>query len=291
MILVDFSQVMIAALMINSRGATEIPEDLVRHMVLNTLRSYRSRFGKKHGELVLCHDSRDPWRRDIFPLYKANRIKQREASLAAVTGKEGIDWGDLLDSLNKIRDELASFFPYMNLSVPRAEADDIIAVVCEECHDAPVLIISSDKDFQQLQKYPNVSQWSPSLKEIVKCKDPLRFLKEHVMRGDSGDGVPNFLSADDSIITEGKRQKPISSKKVETWLDLEDPADFCNELQLCYLDRNRQMVDFAFIPKQIHIQVMENFRREIERPTDRSKIFPYMVKNRLTQLLGSIQEF
>lgn len=291
MILVDFNQVMIAALMINCRNATEIPTDLVRHMVLNTLRSYRSRFGKKYGDLVLCHDSRNPWRRDIFPLYKANREKQKVASLAAVTGKEGLDWGDLLDSLRQIREELSSVFPYKNLSVPRAEADDIIAIVCEECHDSPILIISSDKDFQQLQKYANVSQWSPAKKEMVKCKDPARFLKEHTMRGDSGDGVPNFLSSDDSIVAEGKRQKPISSKKLETWLDLDNPADFCNAIQLVYLDRNRQMVDFSYIPRDMRRLIMETFRTENEKPSDRSKIFGYMVRNRLTQLLGAIQEF
>ncbi|GAG49489.1 unnamed protein product, partial [marine sediment metagenome] len=97
MILVDFNQVMIATIMINLRKAPAIEVDLVRHMVLNTLRSYRIRFGQKYGELVLCHDSRDPWRRDIFPLYKANRAKQKESSLKAVAIESaGVTWLDII---------------------------------------------------------------------------------------------------------------------------------------------------------------------------------------------------
>jgi hypothetical protein len=260
-------------------------------MVLNTLRSYRIRFGNKYGELILCHDSRDPWRRDIFPLYKANRIKQKAASLkTAAPNAPAISWLDILNALNQIREELIETFPYGNIIVERAEADDIIATICKECREVPIMIVSSDKDFQQLQAYPNVSQWSPTKKKLLNCKDPQRFLKEHTLRGDASDGVPNFLSADDSIVTEGKRQKPVSTKKIETWLEL-DPEDFCNDLQLSYLDRNRRMVDFAYIPQSIQDQAMEQFQTELTKEVKRGKIFPYMVRHRLTQLLSCIQEF
>ncbi|GAG30345.1 unnamed protein product, partial [marine sediment metagenome] len=170
------------------------------------------------------------------------------------------------------------------------EADDIIATICKECHDCPIMIVSSDKDFQQLQVYRGVTQWSPTKKVLLKCKDPVSFLKEHTLRGDTSDGVPNFLSADDCFVTDGKRQKPISTKKLETWMK-HDPEDFCNDIQLSYLDRNRRMVDFAYIPKDIQDQVMERFLAEIDREADRGKIFPYMVRHRLTHLLSCIQEF
>lgn len=322
MILVDFNQVMIATLMINLRNSPRIETDLVRHMVLNTLRSYRQRFGNKYGELVLCHDSRDPWRRDIFPYYKANRAKQKASTLKRVTGErdkiEGqilsddsdgpsssdpisateakiieiqeqpdLTWIHIVNALNAIRAELKETFPYKNIVVNRAEADDIIAVLCKHVHE-PIVIVSSDKDFQQLQKYPHVSQWSPSQKVLLKCKNPERFLKEHVFRGDTSDGVPNFLSPDDVLVTEGKRQKPISKKKLETWIDL-DPEDFCTEVQLSYLDRNRQMVDFSFIPSEIEDAALEAFVRTPEGA--RSKIFPYFIKHKLTKLMSSIQEF
>ncbi len=294
MILVDFNQVMIATIMINLRNSPTIDVDLVRHMVLNTLRSYRVRFGNKYGEMVLCHDARDPWRRDIFPQYKANRAKQKAATLARVTASpDGVEidetptWLHVINGLNQIRDELRETFPYKNVWVERAEADDIIATICKHVHE-PTIIVSSDKDFQQLQKYPHVMQWSPTKKALLKCKDPERFLREHIFRGDTSDGVPNFLSADDVFVTEGKRQKGISTKKLETWMDL-DPEDFCTDVQLSNLDRNRQMVDFTYIPTDIADAALEAYAKTPEGA--RSKIFPYFIKHKLTKLMSSIQEF
>ena len=294
MILVDFNQVMIATIMINLRNSPTIDVDLVRHMVLNTLRSYRVRFGNKYGEMVLCHDARDPWRRDIFPQYKANRAKQKAATLSRVTAApdgteidETPTWLHVVNGLNQIRDELRETFPYKNVWVERAEADDIIATICKHVHE-PTIIVSSDKDFQQLQKYPHVTQWSPTKKALLKCKDPERFLREHIFRGDTSDGVPNFLSADDVFVTEGKRQKGISTKKLETWMDL-DPEDFCTDVQLSNLDRNRQMVDFTYIPTEIADAALEAYAKTPEGA--RSKIFPYFIKHKLTKLMSSIQEF
>ncbi len=294
MILVDFNQVMIATIMINLRNSPTIDVDLVRHMVLNTLRSYRVRFGNKYGEMVLCHDARDPWRRDIFPQYKANRAKQKAATLSRVTAapdgteiEEVPTWLHVVQGLNQIRDELRETFPYKNVWVERAEADDIIATICKHVHE-PTIIVSSDKDFQQLQKYPHVTQWSPTKKALLKCKDPERFLREHIFRGDTSDGVPNFLSADDVFVTEGRRQKGISTKKLETWMDL-DPEDFCTDVQLSNLDRNRQMVDFTYIPTEIADAALEAYAKTPEGA--RSKIFPYFIKHKLTKLMSSIQEF
>jgi len=263
-------------------------------MVLNTLRSYRVRFGNKYGELVLCHDARDPWRRDIFPQYKANRAKAKAATMARVTGApDGVEvdevptWVHVIRGLNQIRDELRETFPYKNVWVERAEADDIIATICKHVRE-PIIIVSSDKDFQQLQKYSHVTQWSPTKKTLLKCKDPVRFLREHIFRGDTSDGVPNFLSADDVFVTEGKRQKPVSSKKLETWMDL-DPEDFCTDVQLSNLDRNRRMVDFTYIPTEIEDAALEAYAQTPEG--SRSKLFPYFVKHKLTKLMTSIQEF
>ncbi len=295
MILVDFNQVMIATIMINLRNSPTIDVDLVRHMVLNTLRSYRVRFGKKYGELVLCHDARHPWRRDIFPEYKANRAKQKAATLKRVTAAapDGVEvdevptWLHVVRGLNQIRDELRETFPYKNVWVERAEADDIIATICKHVRE-PILIVSSDKDFQQLQKYPHVMQWSPTKKTLLKCKDPDRFLREHIFLGDTSDGVHNFLSADDVFVTEGKRQKPVSRKKLATWIDL-DPEDFCTDVQLSHLDRNRRMVDFTYIPTEIEDAALKAYVAVPEG--SRNKLFLYFIKHKLTKLMTSIQEF
>ena len=149
---VDLNQVLISNLMQHLKHVTKdnaLSEDLVRHMCINTIRSNVKQFKAKYPNVVLCCDNKHYWRRDFFPFYKSQRKHDREAS--------GLDWGMIFDTLNKIRDELKEFFPYKVIDAHGAEADDVIAVLTARL--APhgnVLILSSDKDFGQLQKYPNV---------------------------------------------------------------------------------------------------------------------------------------
>ena len=162
MILVDMNQIGVASVMmhlnITKRDSVDVP--LVRHMILNSLRMYRQMFHEEYGELVICYDSRHYWRRDFFPEYKASRKKTRETS--------GHDWNDIFDCLNTVKEELIEFFPYKVLEVYGAEADDIIAALCLELEfdNGKTVILSGDKDFVQLQKYTNVSQYSPIHKKV-----------------------------------------------------------------------------------------------------------------------------
>jgi 5'-3' exonuclease len=204
MILIDLNQVLISNLMqqIGSNPKVKLDEGLIRHMVLNSLRSYSKQFRSKYGEIVIACDSKKYWRRDVFPFYKAHRKKDRE--------KSEFDWHLIFETLNKIRDELKANFPYRVIEVEGAEADDVIGVItARSALDQDILILSSDKDFVQLQKYPNVSQYSPILKRFVKTEDPHQYIREHIIRGDKGDGIPNFLSPDNTFVI-GERQKVIS---------------------------------------------------------------------------------
>ena len=289
MILVDLNQVMISNLMqqIGFNKNAEIEEDLVRHMVLNSLRLYRRKFGEKFGELVICCDDKNYWRRDIFPYYKAHRKKDREES--------GLDWHMIFEVLNGIRDDLKTEFPYKVIQVERAEADDVIATLCHTYghlgvtngSGEPILILSSDKDFEQLQKYANVEQYSPMQKKYVNTSNPARYVHEHILRGDRGDGVPNFLSSDDTFVV-GKRQKPLSAKKVDAWNGI-DPVQFCNEEMLRGYKRNQQLVDLDFVPENIQNEVLEKFNNY--ELNGRGKIFNYFIKKRLKNLMDVIQEF
>jgi len=289
MILVDLNQVMISNLMqqIGFNKNAEIEEDLVRHMVLNSLRLYRRKFGEKYGELVICCDDKNYWRRDIFPYYKAHRKKDREES--------GLDWHMIFEVLNGIRDDLKSEFPYKVIQVERAEADDVIATLCHTYghlgitngSSEPILILSSDKDFVQLQKYANVEQYSPMQKKYVHCSNPARYVHEHILRGDRGDGVPNFVSSDDTFVV-GKRQKPLSAKKVNAWNGI-DPIQFCNEEMLRGYKRNQQLVDLDFVPENIQNEVLEKF--DNYKLNGRDKIFNYFIKKKLKNLMEVIQEF
>jgi len=286
MILVDMNQVTISNLMmqIGSKRQNDVDEDLVRHMVLNSIRMYRSRFGEQYGELVLCYDSKKYWRREYFPNYKSNRKKDRENS--------GLDWNLIFETLNNIRDEIKEIFPYKVLEVEGAEADDCIAAIVEYVATTPsafenVLILSGDKDFIQLQKHNFVKQYSPVLKKFVNGQDPRIYIKEHILKGDRSDGIPNFLSSDNTFVDE-LRQRPLAKKKLETWVGLE-PEDFCSEEMMRNYQRNKTLIDLECIPSDLKDRILV----EYEKPPkgERSKLLNYFIQKRLKNLMNDIGDF
>jgi 5'-3' exonuclease len=284
MIIMDLSQVMISNLMVQLGNHTnaEIEEDLLRHMILNSIRSYNQKFKNEFGEMIIACDAGNNWRRQVFPYYKANRRKNRE--------KSEINWTTVFETLNKVRDELKDYFPYRVIRVDGAEADDVIGSLAQTYGNTnePILILSGDKDFVQLQCYMNVKQFDPVQKKWRKTNDVDKFMKEHIIRGDTGDGVPNFLSADDTFVV-GARQKPISQKKLDQWLEAADPKEFCDEKMLRGYLRNQQLVDLNFIPPDIKKEVLVQFEEQAGKGRD--KLFNYFIDRRLKLLVESINEF
>lgn len=281
-ILVDYNQVAISNLMVSintyNKNA-EINEDLIRHMVLNSLRAYKVRFGEKYGDLVICCDGRKYWRKSLFPYYKAGRKRDRVQS--------SLNWNEIFETLNKIRDELKDYFPYKVVDVDNAEADDIIGtIVFNKSPFELTLILSGDKDFMQLQKILNVDQYAPVQKKFLKTRKAQDFLKEQILRGDRSDGIPNFLSADDVLLS-GKRQTPISTKKLDGWM-VSNPEDFCDDAMLRGYRRNEQLIDLECIPDDVSKEILDQYSKEA---ADRSKLFNYFVKNNLKLLMENIQEF
>jgi 5'-3' exonuclease len=250
MIIIDMNQVMISNLMAQIKKDS-LNENLVRHMVLTSLRSYEKQYFNEYGEVVLAYDSRHYWRKDVFPFYKQNRKKDRE--------KSGHDWHSIFEVLNKIRDEIRIYFPYKVVEVLGAEADDVVSTLCKNKEPKEkVLILSGDKDFIQLQKYPGVTQYNPITKRYVTHDNPFLYIREHVIRGDKSDGIPNFLSEDDVFIS-GSRQKPISQKKIGKWIE-QDPSEFCASTeQMRNYHRNRNLIDFDYIPEEIEQKILDEY--------------------------------
>lgn len=283
MILVDLNQVMISNLMVQIGGqkGVELEEDLFRHMILNSLRSVRKKFNGDYGELVICCDDKNFWRRQRFPYYKANRKKYREQS--------EVDWSTVFNILNKVRDEIKSYFPYKVIQVESAEADDVIATIIKENVGEKMLILSGDKDFIQLHAQKNVSQYDPVHKRWIKHKDPTRYLIEHIAKGDRGDGVPNMLSKDD-VFVNGGRQKPMRTKYLDTLQGTVDDIEgkFDNEEMKRGWLRNRMLIDLMYIPSEIKTSVIEQY----SGPTNgRDKMFNYFIKHKLKHLMEDISEF
>jgi 5'-3' exonuclease len=282
MIIFDYQQIAISNLMeqIGSSNSS-VDENLVRHMILNSLRTYVKKFRVSHGpEVVIACDNRNYWRREYYPYYKAGRKKARAAS--------GHDWSSIFDSLNKIRDELKVHSPYKVLDVDGAEADDIIGVLVQKYSaNEKVMILSSDKDFAQLQRYPNVEQYSPILKKYIKEPFPLVQLKQLIIRGDKSDGIPNILSAD-NVFVEGVRQKPITEAKIIKWLN-QEPKEFCNDDMLRNFARNEIMIDLTKIPEALRNNIINSY--ETAKGRTKQEFMNYMIANRLKNLIEVAHEF
>ena len=282
MILVDFSAIAVATIAVNKVN----DEGMLRHMMLNSLRMYRTKFKKDYGELVLAIDSGNNWRRNYFPQYKANRRKTREES--------GFDWEEAFRILHLVRQEIKENFPYHVIKVDECEADDIIGTLVENTQEfgqyEDVMIVSSDHDFKQLQKYDNVSQFSPMTKKHVEESHPRQNLKLKILQGDAGDGVPNVLS-DDDVFVEGRRQTPLSKKKKETILkDL-------GEGELLYAAswyrnycRNETLIDLTKTPDRLKEKILEEYKSQ-DPWHNKGLVFPYLINKNMKMLIESVEEF
>ena len=281
MILVDLNQVLISNLMAQTRGQfDDLPDkDMLRHMVLNSLRGYNLKFKDEYGTPVLCADGANTWRKDIFPNYKFKRKKTRDES--------GIDWSALFQMIGEIRDEIAQNFPYIVLHIDKVEADDIIAVLVKECYSKEkIMIVSGDKDFIQLHKYPNVKQYAPIQKKFVESEDPVNFLHEQIIKGDRSDGVPNILSADDVFVT-GTKQRPINKKRLEEWANIET-IPLGSETKK-YYERNKKLIDLDEIPSLIYNDIKSKYINY--KVNDRTLLLSYFIENKLRSLIENINDF
>ena len=281
MILVDLNQVLISNLMAQTRGKAEnLPnKEMVRHMVINSLRGFNLKFKSEYGNnIVLCADAGDPWRRDIYPNYKHARRKGRVDSAT--------DWDNIFNMITEIKNEIAENFPYVMMYVEKAEADDIIATLVKHTNE-PIMIISGDKDFVQLQTNTKVKQYSPIQKKFVgEGVDPKIFLHEQIIKGDRSDGIPNILSPDDIFLTKEK-QRPINKKRLEEW-STADRIPLGSETSK-YYERNKRLIDLSCIPEELERTIINTYR-DYKTP-NRSKLLPYFMKHKLKSLMENIGDF
>ena len=278
MIIVDINQIMISNLMVTlSRDNMELSEDLVRHMVLNSLRGHNKKFRKQYGDMVIACDSGNVWRKQAFPNYKAGRKANRE--------KSEHDWAMIFDIISKVKNEIKTFLPYKVIEIETAEADDIIAVLTRRVKEK-ILILSGDKDFIQLHN-ARIQQYNPVLNKFVgQDENPSLYIREHILKGDRSDGIPNVLS-DDNVFIEGRRQRPLSKKKIEAWCNEIAPT-FNDEEQKNY-ERNKTLIDLNCVPKELEDKINREF--ENFEVATRDKILGYFINKKLKTLIEVIDEF
>ena len=297
MILVDYSQTALSAILSFQRELKGKGEgyaaNLIRHVILSSLQNIKKKHGREYGQLVICADGRDYWRRDIFPHYKAGRKKTRDAS--------GLPWTLIFDTMSSIRDDLQENFPYKVLHYDRAEADDTIAVLCKWTQDndliqegleessQKVLIISSDHDFKQLHRFPNVRQWSPKIKKLLVTESDYMTVGhiQHIVKA-GDDGIPSVLCPDDFFVNkeDNGRATPVTKKILEKFSDRNN----LNDSEKSRFDRNQRLVDFEFIPAEVSEEIINRFETSVV-VSDKMKIMNYLIKNRCRLLLDNIEGF
>ncbi len=278
-ILVDANQIAISHLMVRHKIENGINIDSVRRSIVRVLARIARKFRTEYGEMVLCYDDKEYWRRQVFPFYKKNRKQEREASK--------YNWDEVFSVLNIIRDEIKSNFPYRVIQVQGAEADDVIASVVMENGkkdiSEPILILSADKDFIQLHKYNLVRQYDPIRNNWIINDDPIQYLQEHIIRGDRSDGIPNILTCDDAIVT-GKPQKKMSKEKIAALANM-NPSEFTNFIRLRNWKRNAELIDFTHIPDSIFDRIISYYSNYEMKNTINLE---YFIQNNIQDL---IEEF
>jgi len=291
-ILIDFNQVATSAVLafadeIKKKTPSE-SKNIIRHAILNALRSYNLKYRKDYGDMVIACDGNQYWRREFFPPYKALRKKAREES--------DLDWSFIHECLGEMREDLDKYFPYRVIRHPKAEADDICGILAMMTQEfgryEPVVVVTADKDAKQLLKYDNVIQYSPMLKKQIRLtkKELREWMTEHIVKGDGGDGVPSIMSPDDFYLQEDRgRQKPISSKRLEEFV--ERGIDACRDDQeRARYQRNRTLVDFELIPDDVRSDVIKMYE-DYPVKRDLNEVFNYLVKHRCRNLLDNLQDF
>jgi hypothetical protein len=283
MILLDYSQIALSNIIVQKLN----DEKMIRHMILNSIRMYNKKYRAEYGQMVICADGMNTWRKSFFPEYKAHRKKKRAETDSTM------DWNEVFRILNLVREELKDNFPYKVVHMEGAEADDIIGALVQNTQEfgnhEPVMIISSDKDFIQLHKYSNVKQFSPIQKKAVSDKNPRTYCFEHICRGDKGDGIPNILSPDNSFVDE-IRQSPMTQKKIAYWLENSDKLqEVMTTEEFRNYQRNKKLIDLEEIPVDLSQTIINNFVEQ--KPAMRMKVLNYLIKNRLKNLVECAEEF
>lgn len=290
--LVDYSQLVLSTIMATFRPNEPLDLDMLRHLILNTLRSNVLKNKKNYPFVIICVDNGTGgyWRKKVAWYYKFKRAAQRDAS--------GWDFSVIFDCMKTIEKEIRQYIPMTILDIPGCEADDHIAVMTKHFANqgVPVLITSSDGDFTQLHKFPNVKQWDAIHKKWVSVKhgSSLDDLFFKCFKGDKKDGIAG-VKATSSHYADGEGRSPaLSSKLLETYTAAAMISD--DELKLVMPEaefirykENRLLLDFECIPTEIQDKIINEFKGyKVPSPNG---MMQYFTEHELKKLLPHMDEF
>jgi len=255
---------------------------IFKHKCISEIISFKANFNNPN--VIICFDRKDKnvkyWRHDISESYKGNRKKAASAIPKKV----------LYENFKEIRHDVQEYLPWKVVVFAGAEADDTIGVLCKEYPNEINVIVSPDKDFQQLQSNPNVYQYCTMKHIFIECKDPRKFLFEHLISGDAGDCIPNIFSDADTLINPVKKQKILRKTKLAEMWDLYQMKGLKSVSAVYFVDKikdrfieNRKMIDLSMIPDNIKKSILSEYKNFVPQGTPK-KFWEYCNKNRLVVL-------
>lgn len=281
MIIIDLSNIAMAAAMVQFRFSGNVELRDLRKAIISQLESLSRRFASYKtatGVIVAC-DSTNCWRKQFFPHYKNARKKMREDSV--------FNFDAHYANLNIVINELIENTPYKVMRVQSAEADDIIATLALRYSDEDTCIVSSDKDILQLQFFnPRISQFSTHKGKFISPSEQGYSLIHHILGGDVGDGVPNVWSDEDVFVVEGKRQKPFTRKMKDATFHIPESelSELLDDNAKERYSVNKILIDLRMIPEDIKSNIVEIFE---SLPDNSGKYTEYLIKHRLTLAVGA----
>lgn len=247
MIFLDLSGQFYASIFSLENAKVEINEENLLRSLLQRIYNYKAQFQNEYGRMIICCDSPKNWRKDVFPYYKQKRKEKRN--------EDEKDWNSIFNMFSMAKANMAKNLQEIVLEIEGLEADDLIALGTRLINKRPHLILSIDKDMNQLLKNPGVHFYHLMHRDYVNY-DP-RYLLEQVLTGDKSDGIPSILCKDDHFINPPEKRVVLSSKykdKVEILNEEEIKHAFSDKDNLEEIlqnyKRNRQLIDLDYIPSQ-----------------------------------------
>ena len=303
MILVDLSQIIFSGIIVNlsddlkkGRNNPADNKQLIKHMVFMMLLGFKKKYSAEYGNMVLCADGKKYWRKEFFPSYKGHRKHDRAAS--------PLDFSLIYEAIDEIKKDIRENFSWKLIELEDAEGDDIIAVLTKYTQTNELvqqglfdgepqnnLIISSDGDLVQLQKYTNVSQWNNQHKKWVKTANVHEYLIEHIAEGDAGDNIPSVMtpdqwSVDRSNGVKPQRQSPLKASLVRD-LTLNDPTKILPKNLQGNWFRNQKLIDLDFIPSEIQSRIIDTYKA-YEVKSSKMKLMNYFINNKMAKLMTEL---
>ena len=226
---------------------------------------------KPQQRVILALDDKNYWRKKIFPLYKAQRKKERSENKFF----KDVNFEELFKVSDEFFKELVTIIPQIqSIKIPNVEADDVIAILTEHI-SLDTHCISTDKDMYQLYRYKGYKQ-SKFGNDIQEVLNPMSFLHEKICRGDKSDNIPSIyprlgIKTYQKMMENGSLLKLIS----------ED-----SNVGEVY-SRNREIVDFKYIPKQITKDILKEYHAFVPERTNEMTLYNFLLKHKMNFILDN----